>query len=168
MKKLILIIIFLMNLSVVSASVGVGVSPAKLSDTIFTGEVKEYDYIIYNTGDINITAKISIEGELSDYIDISEKEIFLLPEPEPHRLPPVNGKITKIRIKSPLLLHEKNYTSKVVASVNPGFGGLITTGAVASNIYITVKPRYSFYFKYIILLFIIIVFYLVIKKRGSR
>ena len=115
MKKIILIFILLLNISIVSASVGIGVSPAKLSDTIFTGDVKEYEYIVYNTGDINVTANIEVEGDLSDYADISDKSLFLLPEPEPHRLPPVNGKITKIKIHAPLLFKEKNYTSRLLS-----------------------------------------------------
>ena len=166
MKFLItLIILLIVNISLVTASVGIGISPSKLVDSINSMKSKEYDYIIYNTGDINITAKMYTEGELSDYITITPSELFLLPEPEPHRLPPVNGKMIKVKVRAPFAFDEKNYTSKIIASVSPGFGGVITTGAVASNIEITVKKDFSIIFYIFIIILFIIIFYFTKKRK---
>ncbi len=136
----VLIIIFA---KIAHASVGIGISPAKVVDIINGGTEKSYEYTVYNTGDMNVTAKLEASDELKKYVKFSPVEVDLQPEPEPHRLPPVNGKKIIMILMAPK--RAVNITGSVVASVNPGFGGLITTGAVASRFILEVRPRDNYF-----------------------
>lgn len=141
MKLTIILILLLLSTNIVQASVGIGISPAKLTDTLYSKEEKEYSYTVYNTGNLNITAKLEADGEIKGYVKFYPTETSLLPEPEPHRLPPVNGKQIIAKIKAPRTRENKNLTGNIIVYVNPGFGGLITTGAVASKVELNIIPR---------------------------
>ncbi|HLC86304.1 MAG TPA: hypothetical protein VJG30_03395 [Candidatus Nanoarchaeia archaeon] len=141
MKLAIIFILLLLITNTVQASVGIGISPAKITDTLHSKEEKEHTYTVYNTGNLNITAKLEADGEIKDYIEFYPEETNLLPEPEPHRLPPVNGKQITMKIKTPKTKENITLKGNVIAYVNPGFGGLITTGAVASKVELTIIPK---------------------------
>ena len=138
-RTILIFIALLLTVINVSANIGIGISPAKITDTIESGQEKEYTYTLYNTGDLNVTARLETDN-LENIVKFEPEEIFLEPEPLPHRLPPVNGKQVKAIIKGPKVTSAKNISGNIVALVNPGFGGFITTGAVASKVILQVSP----------------------------
>lgn len=148
MKKITIIIIgmLLLNLALVNASIGVGISPSKIFDVLESKERRNYTFIIYNTGNIDVKARMSLTDDIEKWdVKFYPEEFILKPEPEPHRLPPANGQTVTVSLKSPVS-KAKKFTGHVVASAGPSdgssFGG---SGAVASRIELEILPPKHFW-----------------------
>ncbi len=179
MNKILFIVgMFLVCISLVSASIGVGISPSKVLDQVVSKQEKNYTFTIYNTGDIPVLIKMSASDELEGKVRFYPEELSLLPEPEPHRLPPVNGKDIIVTVKAPVSHDLKKITGHIVATAGaaPGssFGG---SGAVASRFELMIGPP-KYFWDYmtdkqillanLVILLIIIIFIArwIMKKKG--
>ena len=163
---------------IVSASIGVGISPSKVNDRIGSKEEKNYTFIIYNTGNTNVLIKMGSSDGIDGKAKFYPSELTLIPEPEPHRLPPVNGKEVIVTIKAPVTGSLKKFVGYVVATAGaaPGssFGG---SGAVASRFELEVTPA-KYFWDYmstlqivlsilvILLIISIIIIRMIMKKKG--
>ena len=179
MNKILLIVgMFLISISLVSASIGVGISPSKVSDQVVSKQEKNCTFTIYNTGDIPVLIKMSASDELEGKVKFYPEELSIIPEPEPHRLPPVNGKDVIVTVKAPVSRDLKKITGHIVATAGaaPGssFGG---SGAVASRFELQISPPKHFWDymtdKQIILVNLLILLVIIIfivrwlmKKKG--
>jgi len=149
MKKTLIIsiaIFFLINLAIVSASIGIGVSPSKVYDKMQSKQEKNFTFSIYNTGDITLKAKMSASEEMNNMVTFYPEEITIEPEPEPHRLPAVNGKNVIVTLKAPVTNKIRKITGHIVATAGSGggstFGG---SGAVASRFELEISPPTHFW-----------------------
>ncbi len=179
-KIVILLVLFLLNLNIVYASIGVGISPSKIFDKIESKQEKNYTFIIYNTGDIPLNIKLSSSDGITGIAKFYPQEAILQPEPEPHRLPPVNGKTITVTIKAPVERATKTIVGHVVATAGsvPGssFGG---SGAVASRVELEISPPKHIWDYLtekqvimgsigVLLLIILVVTTIVMRKKGLK
>lgn len=176
MKLGIIAILFLVgiNLCLVSAAVGVGLSPSKLNLQVVGGEVQEIELLVFNTGDRDMELNIIVEGDIADIATIDPESLVVSPEPMPHELPIKNGKTFKVYITPPVSSKTIVYSGTIAAVGSPNsgsqFGGSV---GVATQVTLTVIPPSSFFDKItmtqkiivgsILLLVLLIV---VLKKMG--
>jgi len=174
LKVFLLISLILLSASLISADVGLGISPSKIRDQVNSGETYSIDVLVFNTGSNLANVTLSYSGDLSDMVQISPSSQEIESEPVPHEFPIKNGKVFKVTFKIPTSSSEKSYKGVLSAvggsSSGTNFGGSV---GVSSQIELVSIPSNSFFssiplYVYIVLggivLLILIIFLL--KKAG--
>lgn len=177
-QKKILLVMFLVffSFALVSADVGIGISPSKMREQVTAGETYTYDFLVFNTGSQDIDLTLSATGEIAEFVTITEPSRTITPEPLPHEFPIKNGKTFTVTIDIPKSSKQKTYTGAFAAvgggSSESRFGGSV---GVSSQVeFISVPPK-SFFAKltnthYIILGSILglLLLIFIFKKLGIR
>lgn len=147
MKTTLLAVIFLffMGLGIVSANVGIGVSPTKIVMEIEAGEKVEIPYIVFNTGDSPISVSFNLDGDIAQFSKLSAMQSSVLqPEPYPRELPIKNGESINIEFSPDGSMKPGIYAGQISAvgslTSESQFGGSV---GVATNVEITVRPAKS-------------------------
>lgn len=162
--------------SVISADVGLGISPSKIRDPVISGETYSIEILIFNTGSEEMDITLSYVGDLSDSVVISPSSQIIQPEPVPHEFPIKNGKLFEITFKIPSSSSEKTYKG-VISAIGGGSGGSNFGGSVgvSSEIEMVSVPSSSFFslipsYAYFVLggIVLLIVIVLLLKKMGFK
>lgn len=164
----------LFSVSLVSAAVGVGLSPSRVNLQVVGGEMLELDLLVFNTGDSTMDLGIVVEGAIKDFTVVDLSSLSIDPEPKPHELPIKNGRTFNVKFNPPVSRKIVTYTGTIVAvsgtSGESQFGGSV---GVATQVILTVVPPKSF-FDYIELIHLIIAGFIIaiivvivlLKKSG--
>ena len=67
------------NLCLVSASVGVGLSPSKMNLQVVGGEMQEIDLLVFNSGDNPMELKMVIEGDIAEFTTTDPESLSVNP-----------------------------------------------------------------------------------------
>jgi hypothetical protein len=169
-------ILFLVSLMIVSANVGLGVSPSKIREEVTSGESYSYDYLVFNTGSQDINVKISVEGEISEFVTFESSQAVISPEPLPHEFPIKNGINFQYTIDFPKTMKPKVYTGKISVIGSGGgdsqFGGNV--GVSTAVEYISIPPKSVFskigtnMYIFVAVLIALIALILILKKMGLK
>lgn len=174
-KKVFLVFVLaVFSFALVSADIGIGVSPSKLREQVVSGESYEYDLFVFNTGSGVIDVTLSVSEELSDFVTVVENRVTIDPEPLPHELPLKNAESVKIIVNAPKVRSEEIRLGKISitggGSSESNFGGNV---GVSSQLEFIVVPAEGFLAKlsnihYIVfsLIVFIIVLSLLLRKVG--
>lgn len=119
---LLLLVLFILSSPFTLASVGLGISPSRMEHRVEGGKTFETEYLVYNSGTIDIIARFNAEGDITPYVTFEEQDMSLLSEPEPHRFPPVYGKRFKVKYSPPPTSTAHQLTGYIVASGGPAQG----------------------------------------------
>lgn len=176
LKMIVLILVFLLNIYLVYADVGVGISPSKIVLQIEGGSFKELDLLIFNSGDDAMDISFNIEGEIAKFTTFDQKSILVEPEPKPHTLPIKNGKKLIVKFIPPVSKETKKYIGSISATGTPTsdsqFGGSV---GVASQVELIVTPTSSIFefisFNHLIFIgifLLLVILILVLKKAGLK
>jgi len=137
-QTLVFLIVLAALAGVVSADVGIGVSPSRSNVQVEAGKEITLDFLVFNTGDGDLDVTISTEGEISDYVELSETTLSISPEPKPHTRPIKNGKSVSVTFKAPVSARELK--GLFVATAAPGGGTLGGSVSIASTVDLKVLP----------------------------
>lgn len=170
------VLVFVLMLNVVSASVGVGISPSKMKEQLIAGQSYTYDILIFNTGSNELEISLAALGELKGFTKVEPTSLVIQPEPEPQELPIKNGQYFKVTFSPPRSGKEITYSGTLSASGSASpdsqFGGNV---GVSSQVELVVLPPQSIFSRlttthYIIIgvVLLIILFILIIKKLGIQ
>jgi hypothetical protein len=162
--------------TIVSADVGVGISPSKVALQVEGGKTQQLELIVFNTGDNDMKISLIADGDIATFTKIEPLSETIKPEPKPHSLPIKNGKTFVVTFSPGITSSEKKYMGSMSAVGSPSegsqFGGNV---AVASQIELLVSPS-SFFAnllstKNLIILGIIVLIIIIIillKRSGFR
>lgn len=179
MKKegvFLIFVLTLLSLSLVSADVGLGVSPSKMRQQIVSGDTYEYQFYVFNTGDNLMDVSLNIKGDIAEFSTVSPVDSSISPEPKPHELPLKNAKLFTLTVDAPNVRNQEIYSGTFSAigggSKESKFGGSV---GVSSQIEFVVIPKEGFLAKltkthYIIVgvLLGLIALILIFKKLGIK
>ncbi len=138
------ILLIILLSSFASASVGVGISPAKAIFEIEGGQTQELQVLVFNSGDQG-PAEIHVEpqGAIASFTTVTPESQIVEQEPE-HQRPIDNGKIFTVKFNPPATNEEKTYTGYIGAFSRPPpgaqFGGNV---GVSMTVEIKVTPTKS-------------------------
>jgi len=172
---IILVLVFFGLIQMISADVGVGISPSKMIIQLEGGRTHEFELMVFNVGSDPMKLSFVVEGTLSEITEVEYDENLLVdPEPQPHELPIKNGKTVLVRFTPPASGEEYEGTISALGSAGGGstFGGSV---GVASKIKIIVIPPESiFAFVTIthliiagVIVFLVLLFF-ILKKMGLK
>lgn len=167
-------VLAILALSLVSADVGVGVSPSKMIEQIQAGQSEEVELLIFNTGDASLDISLSFTGDIAKFAEVVTTSQIIEPEPKPHALPIKNGKTFLVKLSVPGGTKAGTYSGLISATggavEGSTFGGNV---GVSTKIDIQVIEPESFFAKisttsYIIIGAIILLILLIwfLKKQG--
>jgi ABC-type sugar transport system permease subunit len=132
--------------TLVSASVGMGISPSRTEYRIEGGKTLETTYMVYNTGTDDLIARFSADGDIKPYVQFVEKDVYLQKEEDITKFPPPNAKRFTVRYTPPTTSKSKRITGFVVASGGPGAGSTLGGNvAVAMRVDILIEPTKRFW-----------------------
>lgn len=174
-KKMFLVFVLaVFSLALISADVGIGVSPSKMREQVTSGESYEYDIFVFNTGSETIDVTLSVSEELSEFVTVVEGVVTIDPEPMPHALPLKNAKSVKIIVNAPKVRNEEVYSGKISiiggGNAESNFGGNVGVSSQLEFIVIPAKGILSNFSNTHYIVFSLIVFVvtlsLVFRKIG--
>lgn len=144
-KIFLMFVVSMFVLTLVSAEVGLGISPSKMKEHLITGSSYEYDIIVFNVGDESMEITLVANGEIAPFTTITPVSQMVEPEPLPHEFPIKNGKVFHVVFDIPNGGKERIYDGSFSA-VGKGdsgsqFGGNV---AVVSRVELNVLPPTSF------------------------
>lgn len=168
--------ILVFSLALVSANVGLGISPSKMKEQVVAGETYSYEFLVFNTGSQDIDLTFSTKGDFADFVVIETPDRTIAPEPEPHEFPIKNGKTFKVSVTFPKSSKEKIYSGTFSAiggdSEGSRFGGSV---GVTSQVEFIATPPASIFSRltsthYIIIgaLALIVLLIYLFKKMGIK
>ena len=175
-KIYLLFVLSILLFSLVSADVGLGISPSKMRENLVAGSTFEYDIVVFNVGSDAMDIELVANGEISEFTTIEPKIQTIQPEPEPHEFPIKNGKVFHVVFDIPNSGKEKLYTGSFSAisrgSSDSQLGGNV---AVVSKVEFNVIPPQSFLSKlslsdYLIsgIIILLVILFFLLKKIGIR
>lgn len=131
--------------TLVSAEVGLGISPSKMREHLIAGSSYTYDIVVFNVGTDAMEINLVVNGEIAPFTTITPASEIIEPEPKPHEFPIKNGKVFSVTFDIPNGGKERVYTGSLSA-VGKGagdtqFGGNV---AVVSRVELNVLPPTSF------------------------
>lgn len=162
---------------IVSAAVGIGISPSKMKEQLVAGSEYTYEILVFNTGSDPMEISLAPQGDLVGFTRIEPDSLIIEPEPYPREYPIKNGKIFRVTFDLPTYGGKTQHfvgTLSATGSGNSGsnFGGSV---GVSSQIELIVNPPKSIFSKikpvyYLIAGAIVLVLFLVIllRKAGLR
>jgi|TARA_B100000315_G_C14535885_1_gene568405 hypothetical protein len=169
-----ILFLFSLNLVLISAEVGVGISPSKIVEQIQSGEDSSYEFLVFNTGDIPIDIKIVVEGDIADFTTAEPKKKIVQPEPRPIALPIKNGETFIVTFNPPSKGKEVRYEGSISAIgtliSGSSFGGSVGVASKVELIVIPPKSIFAFitlthWIIFGIIVLLILIFW-VLKKEG--
>jgi len=176
----VLFIFFLLSLSIVRADIGVGITYT-YEELFLTDEFKEncIDYKIYNPFSSDVTAIISVQGEISSLVTRIEPNNFFLPSfngPDKDVTGKLaNNKPIKVCFKSKVLrwppFYPLNLSGVVVAGAargNVGGTGSATVSSVQAPLILRIGSMRTFYNFVIILVITIAVLIILVMKIKKK
>ncbi len=177
-KLLIFVALFLvsLNLVVVMAAVGLGISPSKMVEQIPAGETTSYEFLVFNTGDSPIEVSFIVKGDFVDFTEFSRETLVLEPEPKPHELPIKNGETVIVSFSPPASSKSNEYvgTIAIVGSPSAGstFGGSVGVSTQVTLKTIPTKSIFSYittkHLIYFGILVVLIVIFFLLKRAGMK
>ena len=171
-KQTLLFLIVLAALAgIVSADVGIGISPSRSNVQVEAGQEVSIDFLIFNTGDIDLDVSLTTEGDISEHIELSVDTLSISPEPKPHVRPIKNGKTVTAVISAPVTAQELK--GLFVATAAPGGGTLGGAVSIASTVDVTVLAPQGLVLsdtQWMIIAFLagIVLLYIIWRRMGLR
>ncbi len=110
------LLLFILVVNLASASVGVGMNPAKASLVLEGGKTQTMEVTVFNTGDTPLEISLQAEGDIAPYVDFEPKSVVVDPEPVPHTLPVKNGKIFTVKFTPPASSQVVSYSGDIAAT----------------------------------------------------
>ncbi|MCF7910579.1 hypothetical protein K9L16_02820 [Candidatus Pacearchaeota archaeon] len=134
--------------SIISAEVGVGISPSKLKFQIIGGSEYEQEITVFNTGTYDSEIFLVAEGDIAGFTEITPKSVVVSPEPKPHELPLKNSQTFLVKFDPPSVAEKTTYSGSLSAvgsgSSDSTFGGKV---GVTAQVVIENVPSDSFFSK---------------------
>lgn len=147
MKKAFLLtaIFLVLAVSMLDASVGIGVSPSKSVLQVESGTTQTAELLVFNSGDAPMQITLTADGDIAQFTTIEPSNYTILPEPMPHTLPIKNGRTFTVTFKPPASSEKKTYLGMLSAVGNLGQGSTLGGSvSVASQVELQVLPAKSF------------------------
>lgn len=174
--SLFLFLAAVLMVDLVSASVGIGISPSKMKEQLVAGKTYTYNILVFNTGSSELEISLSALGELKGFTQIEPESLVIQPEPQPQELPIKNGQYFKVTFTPPRSGKMSTYVGTLSAigktSSDSQFGGNV---GVSSQVELVVLPPKSIFSRlntthYIIIGAIVLVILLIFlfKRLGIK
>lgn len=87
--------------SVVSAEIGLGMSPSRMIEHVVAGESQFIEITVFNVGDEDVNITLVPKGDIVKFVTITPAVQTVEPEPRPHEFPVKNGRIFYVVIDVP-------------------------------------------------------------------
>lgn len=173
-KYFVLGILLIFSLILVSAEVGLGISPSKMKEQVVAGDTYTYSFLVFNTGSQDIEVSLVVDGEIAEFATVQTPLLTISPEPSPHEFPIKNGVSFNVVFEMPKSMGDKAYTGTVSAvgkaASGSQFGGSV---AVSSQVeFVSLSPDSIFSkletkYYFIILGFIVLILLIYLLKRAG-